>query len=86
VISLALGVVLALIAAMAMLRPPAAAPIHEARRLLDSVGWAAILPQLLAALGAVFALAGSAGRWERSPVPGCRWTIASPWSRPMGSA
>ena len=58
VISLALGVVLALIAAMAMLRPPAAAPIHEARRLLDSVGWAAILPQLLAALGAVFALAG----------------------------
>jgi uncharacterized membrane protein len=58
VISLALGVVLALIAAMVMLRPPATAPIHEARRLLDSVGWAAILPQLLAALGAVFALAG----------------------------
>ena len=58
VISLAMGVVLALAAAMAMLRPPATAPIQEARRLLDSVGWAAILPQLLAALGAVFALAG----------------------------
>jgi uncharacterized membrane protein len=58
VISLALGVVLALVAAIAMLRPPAAAPVQEARRLLDSVGWAAILPQLLAALGAVFALAG----------------------------
>lgn len=58
VISLALGVVLALIAAMALARPPAAAPIQEARRLLDQVGWAAILPQLLAALGAVFALAG----------------------------
>jgi uncharacterized membrane protein len=61
VISLALGVVLALIAAMAMLRPPLAAPVHEARRLLDSIGWAAILPQLLAALGAVFAVAGVGG-------------------------
>ena len=58
VISLALGVVLALIAAMVLVRPPMAAPIQEARRLMDSVGWAAILPQLLAALGAVFALAG----------------------------
>jgi uncharacterized membrane protein len=34
------------------------APIHEARRLLDSVGWAAVLPQMLAALGAIFASAG----------------------------
>jgi uncharacterized membrane protein len=41
-----------------MLRPPASAPIREARRLLDSVGWAAVLPQMLASLGAVFALAG----------------------------
>ena len=58
VISLALGVVLALVAAVVLVRPPPAAPVQEARRLLDSVGWAAILPQLLAALGAVFALAG----------------------------
>jgi uncharacterized membrane protein len=43
---------------MAMLRPPLAAPIREARRLLDAVGWAAVLPQMLAALGALFALAG----------------------------
>jgi uncharacterized membrane protein len=34
------------------------APIREARRLLDSVGWAAVLPQSLAALGALFAAAG----------------------------
>jgi uncharacterized membrane protein len=34
------------------------AGIHEARRLWDSVGWAAILPQMLAALGALFAVAG----------------------------
>jgi uncharacterized membrane protein len=40
------------------LRPPALAPLQEGRRLMDSVGWAAVLPQMLAALGAVFALAG----------------------------
>ena len=33
-------------------------PIVEARRLMDAVGWAAVLPQTLAALGAMFALAG----------------------------
>src|SRR2546423_14714001 len=43
---------------MIMLRPPLFAPIREARRLLDAVGWAAVLPQMLAALGALFALAG----------------------------
>ncbi len=34
------------------------AAFQEGRRLLDTVGWAAVLPQMLAALGAVFALAG----------------------------
>ena len=53
-----IGVLLALVAAMAWLRPPVIAPAQEGRRLLDSIGWAAILPQMLAALGAVFALAG----------------------------
>ncbi|HEU4630722.1 MAG TPA: DUF979 domain-containing protein [Gemmatimonadaceae bacterium] len=57
-VSLALAIVCALVVAMAMLRPGRAAPVTEARRLLDAVGWAAVLPQLLAALGAVFALAG----------------------------
>jgi uncharacterized membrane protein len=33
-------------------------PLQEGRRLMDTVGWAALLPQMLAALGAVFALAG----------------------------
>ncbi|UIP08169.1 DUF979 domain-containing protein [Erythrobacter sp. SDW2] len=54
----AVGVLLALAYACAWLRPPALAPMQEGRRLLDSIGWAAILPQMLAALGAVFALAG----------------------------
>ena len=57
-ISLGIGVVAALLVTIAWLRPPATAPVEEARRLLDSIGWVAILPQMLAALGAVFALAG----------------------------
>ncbi|HXA39523.1 MAG TPA: DUF979 domain-containing protein [Phenylobacterium sp.] len=57
-ISLALAVVAALTTALALLRQPPAAPIQEGRRLADTIGWAALLPQYLAALGAVFALAG----------------------------
>ena len=55
---LVLGVLLALAVIFAWLRPPALAPVEEGRRLLDAIGWAAVLPQLLAALGAVFAAAG----------------------------
>jgi uncharacterized membrane protein len=58
VISLAIAILVALAVGIAMLRPPALAPIREARRLLDAVGWAAVLPQMLAALGALFAIAG----------------------------
>ena len=57
-ILLGLGVALALAWALAMLRPPALAPIEEGRRLIDAIGWAAILPQMLASLGAIFAAAG----------------------------
>ena len=58
VISLAIATVIALAIGMTMLRPPPLAPIREARTLLDAVGWAAVLPQMLAALGALFAIAG----------------------------
>ena len=57
-ISLGLATVVALLVGIAMLKPPLGAPITEARRLMDSVSWAAVLPQMLAALGAMFALAG----------------------------
>lgn len=57
-IALAAGVLLALLALYLWLRPPALAPLREGLRLIDSVGWAAVLPQMLASLGAVFALAG----------------------------
>jgi uncharacterized membrane protein len=58
VISLAIATAIALAIGMLLLRPPLSAPIREARRLVDAVGWAAVLPQMLAALGALFALAG----------------------------
>ena len=58
VISLAIATLIALTIGLLMLRPPLSAPIREARRLLDAVGWAAVLPQMLAALGALFAIAG----------------------------
>jgi uncharacterized membrane protein len=57
-ISLGLATVVALIVGIVLLRPPPSAPIIEARRLMDAVSWAAVLPQMLAALGAMFALAG----------------------------
>ena len=55
---LALGVLLALATIYAWLRPPPIAPLQEGRRLIDSIGWAAVLPQMLAALGVLFAAAG----------------------------
>jgi len=56
--SLTLGVLIALVAMFLWLRPTPLAPYREGRRLMDSIGWAALLPQMLASLGAVFALAG----------------------------
>jgi uncharacterized membrane protein len=55
---LAAGVLIALAVIFAWLRPPALAPIQEGRRLIDAIGWAAVLPQMLAALGVLFAAAG----------------------------
>jgi uncharacterized membrane protein len=57
-ISLALAVICAVAVALVLLRQPLISPFQEGRRLMDIVGWAALLPQTLAALGAVFALAG----------------------------
>ena len=57
-VALTLGAVTALAVNYLWLRPAPATPFHEGRRLMDGVGWAAVLPQMLASLGAVFALAG----------------------------
>ena len=57
-IALALAALVAAVLSQIMFKQPAIAPVQEGRRLMDLVGWAALLPQMLAALGAVFALAG----------------------------
>ncbi|HET6969710.1 MAG TPA: DUF979 domain-containing protein [Phenylobacterium sp.] len=57
-ISLALAAVIATAVGLILLRQPWMTPFQEGRRLMDTVGWAALLPQFLAALGAIFALAG----------------------------
>lgn len=76
-IALGLGCVLALTAAMAWLRPPVMAPLQEGRRLMDSIGWATLLPQMLASLGAVFLAADVGG------VVGELVTRAVPMSSPL---
>jgi uncharacterized membrane protein len=55
---LGLGVLLALLTIFVWLRPPLVTPLQEGRRLIDAIGWAAVLPQMLAALGVLFAAAG----------------------------
>lgn len=55
---LALACVIALLAALRVTRARPAAGLSEGRRLLDTLGWAALLPLTLAALGGVFAATG----------------------------
>ena len=52
------GVIIALTLSYAWLRPPALAAVDEGSRLMNGVGWAAVLPQMLASLGVIFAAAG----------------------------
>jgi uncharacterized membrane protein len=71
-ILLGLGVLAALGVIFAWLRPPASAPLQEGRRLIDAIGWAAVLPQMLAALGVLFAAAGVGtviGEMTRAVIP-----------------
>jgi uncharacterized membrane protein len=57
-ISLGLGALIATSVLLLWLRPPVVASVQEGRRLAEGVGWAMILPQLLASLGALFTVAG----------------------------
>ncbi|MBC7372469.1 MAG: DUF979 domain-containing protein [Frankiales bacterium] len=59
VIGLGASAIIAVAVGMWLLRTPhPAVVLHEGRRLTETIGWAAILPQLLAMLGLVFATAG----------------------------
>lgn len=58
-VGLGVATIAALLVAFAVLRPkhPGVA-LSEGRRLLESIGWAALLPQMLATLGLLFTQAG----------------------------
>lgn len=57
-IALAVACVLATAAACVLTREGPGMAVEQSRRLLDAIGWAAILPMLLAMLGGVFAASG----------------------------
>lgn len=57
-IALSVACVIATVAACALTREGPRMAVEQTRRLLDAIGWAAILPLLLATLGSVFAAAG----------------------------
>jgi len=52
------GVLIALAVEYLWFRPPLLSAVDEGSRLMNSVGWAAVLPQMLASLGVIFAAAG----------------------------
>ena len=56
--ALALAGIIAAVAAIAITREPPIRAAIEGRRLLDTMGWAALLPLVLATLGGVFAASG----------------------------
>jgi uncharacterized membrane protein len=57
-VGLAAACAIALLAALAITRSRPALAVTEGRRLLDTLGWAALLPLVLAALGGVFTATG----------------------------
>lgn len=57
-VAMVLGAVVALVVGLVMLKQTPLKPMDESRKILDTVGWASVLPQMLAALGGIFATAG----------------------------
>jgi uncharacterized membrane protein len=57
-VSLGFGCILALIAACKITRATPLQAMRESRRLIDAMGWAVVLPHMLAVLGLLFSEAG----------------------------
>ncbi|MFD9814595.1 DUF979 domain-containing protein [Streptomyces sp. NPDC059080] len=59
ILGLGIGAVVALVVAMVMLREKRlSVPVAAGRSMLESMGWAMLLPQMLATLGAIFQVSG----------------------------
>jgi uncharacterized membrane protein len=78
-ISVALGACAALLATYVIFKPKPLAPLREAERLINRVSWTLVLPQALAALGAVFIL-GRLG-----PIVGSVLTHWLPMQSPLAA-
>lgn len=72
-LGLGLGAIVAVVVGLIILRPVhPVVPVQEGRRLLETIGWAAILPQMLSVLGILFTQAGvgsAVGTMMKSIVP-----------------
>jgi uncharacterized membrane protein len=77
-IALGLAALASFGAAAWITRPSPGALVGEGRRLADTVGWPMLLPQMLAALGAMFAFAGVGE--ALSPLITGAVPIAGPWA------
>ncbi len=73
ILGLGIGAIVALCVAMVMLRERRlSTPLHAGRGMLEAMGWALLLPQLLATLGSIFQQAGvgdQVGRITRHVLP-----------------
>lgn len=72
-IGLGLACVTAVVMCRVLLKQRIVAAVDEGRRLMDILGWTALLPQMLSALGAVFAIAGvgsAIGQIASQAIPG----------------
>jgi uncharacterized membrane protein len=57
-IALGLSAIIAFFVAKSLTKSNLSVPMNEGSRLMETVGWAIILPQMLSALGGIFAKAG----------------------------
>lgn len=80
ILGLGFGAVAALIVGMLILRERrVATPINEGRSLLEAMGWAMLLPQMLATLGSLFSTAGvgeQVGRITANVLPSGQTYVA----------
>ncbi|MGW9043957.1 DUF979 domain-containing protein [Streptomyces lydicus] len=73
ILGLGIGAVVALVVGMVMLREKRlAVPVQSGRSMLEAMGWAMLLPQMLATLGAIFQVSGvgdQVGKLTTSVLP-----------------
>ncbi len=73
ILGLGIGAVVALVVGMVMLREKRiSVPVQSGRAMLEAMGWAMLLPQMLATLGAIFQVSGvgdQVGKLATSVLP-----------------